>query len=65
MLQQDIIILLELSCNTIARKTKKNFWICQQNPIIMVLPFKWNQASVVQKLDSTIQQINHYPANKY
>ena len=23
MLQQDIIILLELSCNTIARKTKK------------------------------------------
>ena len=24
-----------------------------------------NQAPVVQKLDSTIHRINHYPANKY
>ena len=32
---------------------------------IPYLKLKWRQDTVVQKVDSTIHRINHYPVDKY
>ena len=46
-------------------KRNKNSVIKEANKVCKIISGKNIHAQVVQRLDSAIHRINHYPANKY